>query len=165
MSVRGQDVGMAAMVFSRKTMNGFLDSIPEDKWCHQATAGCNHPLWLVGHIAWTDDYFLQTLAGKESAIPESWAETFGMGSKPTDSMRDYPPVAEVREHFNAVRESLLAWYGGLNDEQLAQPLPEQLAGFAPNHAALGATMAWHEGMHTGQLTMARKSLGLEPIFG
>lgn len=164
MSVSAQEAGLVSMAFSRQALSGMLDTIPEENWCHQVTDGCNHPMWIVGHMAWTDDYFLQKLGGKPSALPADWGEKFGMGSKPSSDAGAYPPASEVREKFNNLRESLVAWYRGLSDEQLAAPLPEDLSGFAPNHAAWAGTMGWHEGLHTGQLTMARKSLGMTPLF-
>ncbi len=44
-------------------------------------------------------------------------------------------------------------------------LTDDLQSFAPSHAALIPTIAWHEGMHIGQLTVIRKSLSLDPVFG
>ncbi len=164
MNVSAKEAGLAAMTFSRQALTGFLDTIPEDKWCHQAVDGCNHPMWIVGHLAWTDDYFLQKLGGKLSALPADWGEKFGMGSAPSSDAGSYPPVSQIREQFNNLRETVLTWYGGLSEEQLSASLPEELAGFAPNHASWAGTVAWHEGMHAGQLTFARKSLGMTPVF-
>ena len=52
----------------------------------------------------------------------------------------------------------------MSDAQLRSPLPEGFTGFATSFAALMSSLAWHEGLHTGQLTVVRKSLGLEPLY-
>ncbi len=164
MCVSGQDVGLAALRFSRKLLSGMLDATPDGMWCAQPVAGINHPLWLMGHVAWEDDDILVTLTGGASALPDGWKAMFGTGSKPSSSLNDYPPVSEVRRCFDMTRESLLAWYGGLDEATLASPLPDALQGTAESYAALAGTLAWHEGLHAGQLTVARKLMGLPPVF-
>ena len=62
----------------------------------------------------------------------------------------------------------LLWIPYLDDHRaaaIAQPLPDDIKGFAANHATLMTTLAWHEGLHAGQLTIVRKSLGIAPKFG
>ena len=61
--------------------------------------------------------------------------------------------------------ALVDWFKSLSDEQLAAPLPEGMEMFGANHATLAATMAWHEGVHDGQLIEVRRSLGLPRAFG
>ena len=51
----------------------------------------------------------------------------------------------------------------LTDEQLAGPPPEGFQKFAPTLGNILMRLLWHEGMHYGQLTVIRKSLGLAPV--
>ena len=50
-------------------------------------------------------------------------------------------------------------------EQLISPVPEEWNSFGANYGILMGTLAWHEGLHAGQLTVIRKSLGIVPKFG
>lgn len=157
--------GLAGLEFARSATLGFLEDIPGDRLTHQPAPGCNHALWIMGHLASTDDYFLSSLAKKPSGIPEEWSKLFGMGSKPVADAKAYPPVAEVRSKLSGRREDLIAWLKSMSEDQLLSPLPEELRRFAPNYAGLCVSLAWHEGLHAGQLTVIRRSLGLEPKFG
>jgi hypothetical protein len=44
-------------------------------------------------------------------------------------------------------------------------LPKDYEMFAANYCGLASSLAWHEGMHAGQLTMLRRDIGLGPKFG
>lgn len=165
MSMRAIDATLATLEFSRGATLGFLEDIPEDKWCHQPIPGANHAAWIAGHIASTDNYFLTSLAGQASSVPAEWDDLFGMGSTPKNDPSVYPSPAELRDQLQTRRDGLTAWLKSLSDAQLAKPLEGDLARFAPNYAALAGSIAWHEGMHAGQLTLVRKSLGIGPKFG
>ncbi len=157
--------GLSTMAFARQNTMGFLEDIPEDKVCFQVCPGANHAMWVLGHLATTDDHFLSSVGGKESRCGEKYKALFGMGSTPTGSPSDYPPIDEIKEIVHERREALAAWFGSMSEEQLAQPLSGDAAFFAANHGALMSTIAWHEGLHSGQLTMIRKALGIKPKMG
>ena len=53
----------------------------------------------------------------------------------------------------------------MSGERLAAALPEDWQVFAKSYGVLINTIAWHEGMHAGQLTVIRRELGLGPKFG
>ena len=165
MSTEKSNTALASLKFARKATLGLLESIPEDTLCHQPIPGCNHALWVAGHIAMTDEYFMHEVGGKPLTLFEQWKDTFFMGSKPTGKLSDYPAVADVKAALHNNREMFLTWFASLDAKALAAPLPESLKDFAPNVATLGCTLAWHEGLHAGQLSMIRKSLGLDPVFG
>ncbi|MCB9849329.1 MAG: DinB family protein [Phycisphaerales bacterium] len=157
--------GLTVLAFAREATLGFLADIPEDKWCHQPVPGANHALWVVGHLAHTDNYFLTAIAGQASKIPADWDELFGMGSTPVGDASKYPNIAETRDYLCSLREGVLAWYGAMDEAQAATPTPDELKPFAPNFGQLAHSIAWHEGMHAGQITVVRKSLGIAPKFG
>ncbi|MFQ5501703.1 MAG: DinB family protein [Phycisphaerae bacterium] len=159
------DTGMAALSFSRQATMSLIDTLSEDQFLHQPIAGANHAMWIMGHLACSDEYFLNKLGGKPFDKFEAWETKFFMKSKPTANASDYPPIAEVKEALAYGRERLVGWYGTLDEATLLSPPPGDLKDFAPTHAALLSTMAWHEGLHMGQLTVIRKSLGLAPVFG
>lgn len=159
------EAGLKVLEFARGATFGFLEDIPENQWCKQPIEGGNHTAWVVGHLASTDDYFLTTLSGRPSNLPEAWKTMFGAGSKPVADLSAYPAVAELKSKLSGCREDLIAWLKSLDDKKLLSPLPQDLQMFAPTHAGLSFSLAWHEGLHSGQLTMVRRSLGIAPKFG
>lgn len=157
--------GLAALGFSRGVLLKLLDSVPADKMTSQPVADCNHALWVAGHIADTDDFFVKTLTGKPSGLPAGWQETFGGGSKPAPDPKAYPSIAEVKRVLADRREALLAYFRSLDRAKLQAAPPEKVKFFGPTVGSLAASIAWHEGLHSGQITMVRKGLGMPPLFG
>lgn len=159
------DAGLAALAFSRQALLGMFDSLPEDKLLHQPCPDANHAMWILGHLACADEYFMNKVADRPFNKMEAWKDKFFIRSKPTTSAADYPPIAEVKETLANNREALISCFGKMDEAKLRSPLPEDMQDFAPSHTALIPTIAWHEGMHTGQLSVIRKSLSLPPVFG
>lgn len=157
--------GIAALGFARKATLGFFEDIPDNKVCHQPIPGANHALWILGHLACTDEFFLNKVGGKPFNRFEKWNGIFFMKSTPTPNVSDYPPVSEVKQVLDENRQRLLQWVDSMKEADALLALPEDLKTFAPNRAALLSTMAWHEGLHAGQLTVIRKSLGIGAKFG
>ncbi|HKQ46892.1 MAG TPA: DinB family protein [Phycisphaerae bacterium] len=159
------ETGLAALAFSRKVSLGLFEDIPDNKICHQPCAGANHPLWILGHLACTDEFFLKGVGGRPYNRFEKWEKLFFMGSKPTSDPKVYPPIAEVKEALDKNRQEMIGWFKSMSDAELLKPLESDLADFAANRAVLMSMIAWHEGLHAGQLSVVRKSLGLTPKFG
>ncbi|MCG8409608.1 MAG: DinB family protein [Phycisphaerales bacterium] len=157
--------GLDTLTFSRKAFMGLIDSIPEDKLLHQPSEGANHAMWIMGHLACTDEFFMNKLGDRPFNRFGDWEKIFFMGSKPSPNASDYPSANEVRETMANNREQLVSWVKPWDESKLLSPLPGDLRNFATSHASWISTLAWHEGMHTGQLAAIRKSLGLTPVLG
>lgn len=156
--------GLSAMIAARQATLAFFSDIPADKVLAAPVPGGNPPLWVLAHLAWTENLFLTKCAGKASMYPSEWEPLFAMKSVPPTDLAAVPPAQKVIEVLAAIRESLLAWYASATPEQLTAPLSGGFAAFAPSYADLPARFAWHEGLHAGQMTVCRKALGLPPKF-
>jgi len=157
--------GLKALDFARRITLCLINDIPPDKLWYQPVSAGNHVLWIAGHLATADDFYLRGLGNRETGFPPEWRGLFGMGSTPQADASSYPALSDVKEQLSRMRVGLVEFFSGLSDEQLAQPLPGDFATFAPDFGTLASTIAWHEGLHAGQLTVIRKALGLKPSFG
>jgi len=160
--------GLAALNFARGAVEKLIDACPANARLHCVCPGANHLTWIVGHLAWTDDYFVTALGGQESNLPggfDNWNAMFGMASTPVDDPAAYPPFEQVRRAFDERHQAVVDWFASLDESKLSEPLPDDLRNFAPTFAALPGSMAAHEGMHAGQITVIRKSLGLPLVMG
>lgn len=152
--------------FARGATKKLLEGIPADRVCEQPGSCVNHALWIAGHLACSDDWFLKEFGGAaEFALPEKWHTIFGSGSRPTSDASQYPPFAEVLKAMDERRAALLAWLGSLSREQVDTPTSENWQAYAPTIGDLGHFAAWHEGYHGGQLATLRKAFGLTSAFG
>ena len=88
-----------------------------------------------------------------------------MGSQPTNNPADYPPVEEVIAFMRERRQTLLEVLDAASEDDLAKPAPEGAPDFLPDVASVFEMAAWHEGLHSGQLSVARRGLGNAPLFG
>jgi len=52
----------------------------------------------------------------------------------------------------------------LSDAELLEPIEGEAAQFAANRAVLMSSLAFHEGVHMGQVSVARRAAGLPPMF-
>jgi hypothetical protein len=156
------DASLFALGFARKATLRLLEDIPESQWLHPAAPGLNHTAWIIGHIAWADSLFARKLGGRPATVPENWHERFGTGSTPRSDRSAYPSADELRTTFGRTREELMRWLRSLSADELLKPLPEAYRGFASCPGTLGVSLAWHEGLHSGQLAVIRRTLGLPP---
>ena len=135
------------------------------EWVHQVHPGCNHALWFAGHMANTDNFLLSLVAPGSAASLEGWSGRFGMGSHPTDQPADYPPPEQVLATMRERRGKLLETLSRFSDEDLAQKTPAGAPEFLPDFASVFELAIWHEGLHAGQLSVARRALGHQPLVG
>jgi len=123
----------------------------------------NHPLWFAGHVGMVDDFMLGLLAPDKAGVEDLYREKFGMGSRPTPDPEDYPEPDQVLSFMRGQREKLLEVLAGLTEEDLSRPSPEGTPDFAPDVASIFEAVVWHEALHAGQVTLARRALGFAPL--
>lgn len=134
------------------------------QWTHQVHPGANHAMWFAGHMASTDN-FLTSIVAPQSAVTLDWlSQQFGMGSQPSPSAGDYRSPDEMLALMRDRRAALLAALDTFTDETLGQKTPPKSPDFLPDFASVFETAVWHENLHAGQLTVARKALGFPPIM-
>ncbi len=156
--------GRSALEFGRKQTLRLLEGVPPAGLGHRPTPTANHVIWLLGHLAWTENEFLTGVGGKP-VLDDTWKKNFATGTKPRDDVKGYPSLTEIRAALDKTRKALLDWFAKLNEQQLLKPPPEPLKMFGPTHAALLGSLAWHEGYHSGQISNVRRSLGLPYTMG
>jgi len=156
--------GLFRLDFARRVTLAMLEDVPFDRWCLQPVADANHAMWITGHLAAIDDFFLVNVGGRTSALPAGWTALFATGSKPVADLDAYPAPEVLMQQLAARREDLKSWFRSLGEEELLSPLPAGMR-FAANLAELMPSVAWHEAWHGGQLSLVRKALGLAPKLG
>lgn len=134
-----------------------------EQWTHQVFPNANHALWFAGHMGVVDNFFVSLLDPAQDAPHEEFRRLFGTGSTPTSDPADYPPVADVLAYMRerrAVLEELLA---GMTDDDLERATPEGTPELWPTYRSVLEMAIWHEALHAGQVTLARRSLGAKPV--
>ncbi len=136
-----------------------------EQWTHQVHKNANHALWFAGHMAAGDNFFIGVIDPSKADKRPVYEEKFGMGSRPTSNPADYPPVEEILAYMRDRRKVLLDLLASLSEADLAKPTPKELEMLFSDVAGVFAMAVWHEGLHSGQISVARRALGHEPVFG
>ena len=157
---------LARLKSAREYSEGLLAKFetPQD-WVYQVHDKANHALWFAGHIGSADGYFISVIDPQKVQEKEGFSDRFGMGSKPTSNIDDYPPRDEVLGYMRERRATLMSCLEGMSDEDLEKKTPEGTPDRFPDYASVFELAIWHEGLHAGQVSIASRGLGRSPVFG
>ncbi len=150
----------SARSFSNNLLKDFESAA---SWTHQLHEGGNHALWFAGHMGTTDNFMLSLVRPDLCEVNDQYGTLFGLGSQPSADISSYPAVESVLGFMADRREKLLQALDEMSDEQLAQATPDGAPEFMPDNASVFETAVWHEGLHSGQISLIRRSLGFDPI--
>ncbi|MEX2174735.1 MAG: DinB family protein [Pirellulaceae bacterium] len=135
-----------------------------DEWVFQVHPNCNHALWFAGHMAQLDNFFLSLVAPDKARDLPEFRTRFGMGSQPTSDPAAYPPPETVLATMRERRQSLLEALAGMTEDDLDRKLSAGTPEFLSDVGSVFEMAIWHEGQHNGQLSVARRALGHQPLF-
>lgn len=136
-----------------------------EQWTHQVHKNANHALWFVGHMAFADNFFISVVAPDRAIKLPLAEEQFGMGSQPVADATAYPAPAEALAVMRERRSTLLDSLAKLSEEDLARPTSKELADVCPTIGSVFELAVWHEGLHSGQVSVARRAMGAKPVMG
>ena len=153
------------LISARETSERYLEDFKTpEAWTTMVHASANHALWFAGHMANTDNFFISIISPGRAVNREGFAETFGVGSHPTSNPTDYPTVDEVLAFMRDRRAVLLDIFDSTAEEEFSKPTPEGTPNFLADVGSVFEMAVWHEGLHSGQLSVTRRSLGFDPAF-
>tara|TARA_R110002095_G_scaffold189660_1_gene167331 strand:- start:49922 stop:50431 length:510 start_codon:yes stop_codon:yes gene_type:complete len=156
-------IAIEGMEKSRGFLLGLLTSLSDEQLAARAGGAGNHALWIMGHIAQSDDAVVSAFTNEPSCLPDGHDALFAAKTSVSDNATDYPSRDELLERMTNARERVVGWVKSLDDQSSLQASPEQLAAFAPNPIAAAHGVSLHEFMHAGQVATIRASLGLQPV--
>lgn len=155
------------MEFSKQSTMGLLADLADAPLTAPTADGGNHPLWVAGHLVYSEAGLVNYMAlGKPNPL-EDWKPIFGRGTQPEYDAAHYPvTIPEILAKWDEVRQGTLEELDKLTEADLETPA----ANFAPERAAMFGTVgrvfsavATHPLMHRGQLADARLVLGRAPL--
>lgn len=129
--------------------------------------GGNHPLWCLGHLAYSEGNLIHKFCmGKENPVAD-WAEVFAERTTVSNNADDYPPFDEVMAKAQEIRAGTNAYIDSLSESDLDNPshAPEEMAEYFGTVGQCLAAMPVHIGFHGGQVADARRAAGREPLMG
>ena len=96
--------------FSAQATLALLDDMKDAPLSFPTPRGGNHPLWVLGHLAWTEAQLQHVMLGTPNVL-EHWTPLFGAGSEPVADPKKYPSFEETRKAFLESRAKTLQLEG------------------------------------------------------
>ncbi len=156
----------AGLENSKGWANGLLQDMQDAPLQQPTSNGGNHPLWVLGHLTYSESFLLdECIFGKPNRFAD-WASLFGPTSTPVTEADQYPPMSDLFGDWDAIRAASLAHLDTLSVDDLDQRshAPEE---YGPMFATVGScfgAMVGHPQFHAGQVADARRAAGKDPLF-
>jgi len=156
-----------ALETSKSFTLGLIDDMRDAPLTQPTANGGNHPLWILGHLVYSEANIVNNLIlGNENPLLE-WKEIFAGGSEPVAEADRYPAMDELMQKYEEIRAQTLRVLDSFSDDDLDQPSKN----CPPDREALFGTIgkcfvmaSLHPALHYGQVADARRTLGRKPAF-
>ncbi len=140
----------------------FTSDLAGADWTHRPCKDAVCAAWIAGHLTLSARGMLKTLGVVDlPALPEGFEKRFARDETAPRS-DDYGDVTILRDLFKTTHDHLAKVVTELSKEKLAEALPRPTMMFA-TIGELAAFAPTHIGMHTGQISTIRRSLGRPPL--
>ena len=157
-----------SMMTSGHLTTALLDDMKDLPLQAPTSKGGNHPLWVLGHLAYAEANIIEHIIKGNDNPLLAWKETFGPRQEPSTNAEDYPSWDEVRGKFDEMRANTLAFIETLSDADLETPTKNCPEGREEAFGTIGAcliVLSLHPMMHYGQVADARRMADRKPLNG
>ena len=153
-----------ALANARQQTLALVADIPPERMTEQSLPEERHPLWILGHLLLGDTYLL-SLLGVESLSSDfdGLLRHYGPGAEPTSRLEEYDSKAILIDRLSASGTRRVDAVRRMTVADLGQGMPDPyLAQAQPTIAHHLLALVCHEGYHAGQLSVWRRTHGLQP---
>ena len=126
----------------------------------------NHPIWLLGHLAFIEGDIPRTLLGEPNRVAH-WAELFAPGTQPRADADGYPSFDEVLNTYRDLRKRNLKLLDEIGEAGLDRIPKAPPPGFEDVMKTFGHTfllITLHNMVHYGEIADARRVAGRKPLM-
>ncbi len=163
--MKTKDLLKYSIEFSSNRLFTLLEDMKENPLVFPTPNGGNHPLWVVGHLAYIESLLVQKyMLGGEHPLKD-WADMFGIGSEPVDDPAKYPSYEEVVKIYKETNSKTLEILDSLSEEDMDQAsknCPDGYEDFIGTYWKILLTVGLHASFHKGQVADSRRALGKKP---
>ena len=143
----------------------YLQDLTDEELMHRPDPGCNHIKWQLGHLIQSENQMINSILPESMPpLPDGFAEKYTKETAGNDDPEFFNSKQELMELFEQQRSATLAALENLSDDELNNPSPEPMQGYAPNWGTAFVMQDSHWVMHAGQWAVIRRQLGRPPLF-
>ena len=155
------EVLIRRFIYSLEFLYESIGSIDEALLVHQPHGFRNHPIWTLGHLAYSCQATAE-LFGVPNWLPTGWGATFGTGSSPNNVLENYPTRLELIEKLSSSSDKLMLEIRSCPLSYFSQPLPEKK--FLLHLPTIGDAsmqiLVGHTSYHVGQVSVWKRMMNL-----
>ncbi len=141
----------------------YLNDLTDAEAMQRPHPDCNHINWQIGHLI-ASEHDMASACGQLPALPEGFAQKYAKQTASSDNAADFVPKTELMKIAAAQHEAVVNVIGGLSDEDLDKPGPENMKDYAPTLGAVATMLGSHWMMHAGQFVVLRRQLGRDIVI-
>ncbi|MDA0802776.1 MAG: DinB family protein [Planctomycetota bacterium] len=163
---------LAVMILSTKPLTlRYLAGFNESNRTLQRADLPNHPVWILGHLALTMQRFSMRFDagplpdsdfvegdGRQGDADRFDTESVSKDSTPSADPAHFPTLARAQDIFSTACDRMAAMLRTQPDTRFSEEVPWHDG--MQRVDALVARLAFHNGLHAGQLTDLRRAMGL-----
>lgn len=158
---------LGQIAFQRAYTKQLLESVPSTDWYQIPDGAATCIAWQVGHLA-VSQYGLMLFRQRGRAehdlklMPGWLRKKFGRGSDPKSITSEVASRETLLESLDSIHETTMREVPELPLEGFLETVDMPYAVF-PNRLGALAFCPLHEAIHSGQIGVTRRLLGLDPI--
>jgi len=157
------DILANTLAASKAMLNRLCNDLTPADYLHRPCPAANCAAWIVGHLVLTERMSLTRVGVKEMpAIPEGFEARFSREPQ-APKAADFGDVSILLPLFNQHRDKLIEAVKNLPTEIIDKPLDKPHPFFSTVGEAVNF-MGIHTSMHSGQISMIRRTLGRAPLI-
>ena len=146
--------------------NALVGEMRDAALTQPTSAGGNHPLWCLGHMAFVEGAVTQIVTGEPNPVAH-WATIFGTGTTPKPDAKHYPSFDEVLRVYREGRARTLKLLDRVGEAGLDRKPDNVPPGFEDAMKTVGTSfllITLHQMVHYGQIADARRVAGRKPLI-
>ncbi len=144
-----------------------LEDMKDAPLTFPTSKGGNHPLWIAGHLAYSEGSLIQEMMLGQANPLADWKEIFSDGTEPSGDADKYPPLDEVLAKLQEMHQATMALLDSMSEDDLDTPTkncPPDYEEFFGTYRRCFQMIASHWLMHQGQAADARRMAGRKPLM-
>lgn len=153
----------SAYAMSQMVLKSYIGDLSDEDLRRRPHPKCNSIAWQLGHLILSEQRLLQSIGVNAPLdLPDGFAETHDKENAASDDSTGFLTRDAYLAMFERLQSQAIEALAKTSAEQLDEPGPEFLKGFADTVGAVYVLVATHAMMHVGQFVPVRRELG-KPI--
>lgn len=162
-----KEAAIGQIQWAREYTLELLEATPKELWFEMPDGLPTHVAWQVGHLAYSQyGLCMFRIRGREpedlEIVPSVFRKKYARSSTPNPDASKQPSADELQERLITVHDRAIKELKEVDAAVLLEPVDMPYAVY-PSKLGCLLFCPLHEQIHSGQIGILRRALGLEPV--